>query len=444
MDFFSPSSFCWLEFDENGALVDKSEPAALAALVSKPDVEDLVVISHGWKNDKNDATTLYGTLWKNTLASLTKKDPKKIVVCGILWPAKAYTTDFDDAAAEAAAGQALAVTDGVGSREMTDEEFSRALADFKIVFGARADATIAAAKIVAQKPKIEFGSADALVSAAKTAINAGAVSTADSELHKDAQRLVDSNVSADDLLVGLTAAPPPMTVDATGGTAGLRDTVSALLQGTRAAVARLLNQLTYFEMKKRAGIVGATLGSSVLPGLKLAKPVRLHLIGHSFGARLVTSAASHLPNTMTLKFFSLTLLQGAFSHNALAKVVDANTPGAFENVIGRPSGPISITHTHNDRACTFWYALASRLSRDTTTAFGDKDDIFGAMGANGAQKLAADVLAPDIAGETFSPQRGKVNCFLADNYIVKTKETDAHNNVTNAAVGKLVGAILEA
>jgi pimeloyl-ACP methyl ester carboxylesterase len=218
--------------------------------------------------------------------------------------------------------------------------------------------------------------------------------------------------------------------------------MGTLLHGPRAAVARFLNQLTYFEMKSRAGVVGAILGSSVLSGLRPAGTVKLHLIGHSFGARLVTAAASKLPNSLGLQFFSLTLL-GAFSHNALAAVVEGGTPGAFANVIGRPIGPITITHTHNDRACTFWYPLASRLSRDVAQGIGDKDDIFGAMGANGALKLAASACVQDQTGQNFAPRRGKVNGFLADSYIVKTKTTDAHNNVTNPVVGRLVAAVLQ-
>jgi hypothetical protein len=146
---------------------------------------------------------------------------------------------------------------------------------------------------------------------------------------------------------------------------------------------------------------------------------------------------------MPLDFYSLTLLQGAFSHNALAVEVERGVPGAFQNVVGRPSGPISITHTHNDLACTLAYALASRLSRDMTKSIGDKNDMFGAMGANGAQKLAASALAAEVEDENFAPKSGKVNGFLADAYILKTDTSDAHNNVTNPTCGKLVSAVIE-
>ena len=60
------------------------------------------------------------------------------------------------------------------------------------------------------------------------------------------------------------------------------------------------------------------------------------------------------------------------------------------------------------------------------------------MGANGPQLLAQGVAELDVTTQVFAPKRGKVNTFLADTYILKTAETDAHNNVTNATVGHLL------
>ena len=65
------------------------------------------------------------------------------------------------------------------------------------------------------------------------------------------------------------------------------------------------------------------------------------------------------------------------------------------------------------------------------------------MGANGAQKLRAGASAADNGGQPFPPQRGKVNGFLADGYVVEAS-SDAHNNVTNPTCGKLVAAVVEA
>jgi pimeloyl-ACP methyl ester carboxylesterase len=219
---------------------------------------------------------------------------------------------------------------------------------------------------------------------------------------------------------------------------GLSSAVQGLISGSRAAVGRFLNQLTYYEMKKRSGIVGESLANNVLAKLRPAQPIRLHLVGHSFGGRLVTAAADRLASPAKLELFSVTVLQGAYSHNALARQVAPGLAGAFPLVVGKPKGPIAITHTHNDLACTIAYALASRLSRDTTQGIGDASDEYGAMGANGPQKLDPGAAEPDDATEAFAPKRGKVNTFLADKFIVKTPDVDAHNNITNPTVGRLL------
>jgi hypothetical protein len=399
------SPFSWLEFDAGGGLVDVGAPAAIEAMLAAPGITDLVVMSHGWKNTKDDATKLYGTLWSHAAATLVHKDPKTIAIVGIVWPAKQFSTDFDDAAAaQSAGGGALALDDAAAPDDLSDAEFEKTLAGVKDLLGPAGDAVVVAARDAAAA--ITFDTADALFKKARAAVRSP---VGDKELQKNAQFF--DPVGSPEAVLGSLIRPPqiPAATDL-GHISGLGDAIGNLFRGLRAAVGRVLNQLTYYEMKTRARTVGAALGGRVLPASNALTGKRLHLIGHSFGARLVTAAASALPAHPSFDFFSLTLLQGAFSHNGLSSAAS----GAFANVIGRPSGPISITHTHNDRANTFWYALASRLSNDATHGFGDADDIFGAMGANGAQKLAAGTIVHDTTGQAFAPKRGKVNGFLAD------------------------------
>jgi pimeloyl-ACP methyl ester carboxylesterase len=241
------------------------------------------------------------------------------------------------------------------------------------------------------------------------------------------------------MLLASLAQPPLLKVSPKVGTVmGLGSAIHGLIAGSRAGVGRFLNQLTYYEMKKRAGIVGVSLADAVLARLAPARPIRLHLVGHSFGGRVVTAAADRMAQGQNLELFSVTILQGAYSHNALARQIKPGLAGAFPSVVGKPTGPIVFTHTHNDLACTVAYALASRLSRDITQGIGDASDEFGAMGANGPQKLEPGAAEADDTTQTFAPKRGKVNTFLADQFIIKTASTDAHNNITNPTVGRLL------
>jgi hypothetical protein len=222
-----------------------------------------------------------------------------------------------------------------------------------------------------------------------------------------------------------------------GGAQGLGDVINSAVQGVKNGVGKALSFMSYFTMKARAGVIGDAMGAHVLPVLAAPSPVRIHLAGHSFGARLVTAAANTFVPHGALRPQTLTLLQGAYSQNGMTA-----GKGPYSGVLTKIPGPIAMTHTHNDLANTLAYPLASRLSGDTTLSIGDKNDPYGAMGANGAQ-LAASLLAPDSSVTTgFAPVRGKVNRFLADAYIKTIPGTDAHNNIYNPTCGKLLAAVI--
>jgi hypothetical protein len=428
----------WLEFDKDGT-IDADAAAQLSALLYEPGVEDIVVMAHGWKNDKNDATKLYGTLWTNTCANFPASEAKRIVVTGVIWPAKAFQTDFDEAALETAgSGTALAAHGDVPVSDLSDEKFEKLLAEFSRFMGASAAPTIAAARTAAKG--LTAGASQVLIKQGAAAVAIDAKSP-DTELALDAAPIARAQVeptNAQLLLANLAQPPILKLTPAVGTVMGLGSTVQGLITGSRAAVCRFLNQLTYYEMKKRAGNVGVGLADAVLAKLTPARPIRLHLLGHSFGGRLVTAAANQWVPTNNVELFSVTILQGAYSHNALSPQIKPGLAGAFPSVVGKPTGPITITHTHNDLACTIVYALASRLSRDISQGIGDATDEFGAMGANGPQKLDPTRIEPDDTTQLFAPKRGKVNIFLADKFIIKTNETDAHNNITNPTVGRLL------
>jgi hypothetical protein len=113
----------WLEFDKHGAS-DPGTAGQLTALLDKPGVEDLVVMSHGWKNDKKDAAELYGTLWANARTNFPPGGAELVVVAGLLWPAKAFRTDFDEAAlAQVNAGGALGAASGRTVIDLSEQDF---------------------------------------------------------------------------------------------------------------------------------------------------------------------------------------------------------------------------------------------------------------------------------------------------------------------------------
>ncbi len=193
-------------------------------------------------------------------------------------------------------------------------------------------------------------------------------------------------------------ADPALTPGGAAGMGGRR------IQSLRRA-------LTYRLMKNRAGIVGRRALAVTLDRIHRAFPaVRIHLVGHSFGARAITAAAA----TAAYPVASMTLLQAAFSQNSFSP------EGAFRNVVSerKCAGPILITHSVNDDALGLCYPIASRILRQNASGLGGANDLYGALGRNGAlhtPEASFGDLLPEGASSSFL--RGGIFNLRADNVI---------------------------
>ena len=79
-----------------------------------------------------------------------------------------------------------------------------------------------------------------------------------------------------------------MSADPASSAQGILDPFSTLWHGAR----EVLRDMSYYEMKNRAGVIGRAGLGPLLGRLAAAAPgLRVHLMGHSFGARLVAYAA---------------------------------------------------------------------------------------------------------------------------------------------------------
>jgi pimeloyl-ACP methyl ester carboxylesterase len=185
-------------------------------------------------------------------------------------------------------------------------------------------------------------------------------------------------------------------------------------------------------MKERAGVVGRGRVADVLTRVKSDHPdLRVHLVGHSFGGRLVTAAVS----TGRFTAGSLALLQAAFSHYGFAERWDGAADGLFRPMVtgGHVSGPVIITCTRNDNAVGRAYPIASQIARQTASWLGDKNDKYGGIGSNGAQKTPEAIDARLLpVGGVYDVRPGRLYNLLADDFI-----TD-HSAVTGPEVAYAV------
>lgn len=101
-------------------------------------------------------------------------------------------------------------------------------------------------------------------------------------------------------------------------------------------------------MKDRAGTVGARGVAPLLTDLLRASEARVHLLGHSFGGKVVLSALC-VPSDLPRKVHAALLLQPAVSHLCFAeRVPGTDRPGGYRAALQRVERPI-LSKSHRSR-----------------------------------------------------------------------------------------------
>ncbi|MFJ9453928.1 hypothetical protein ACIRST_02505 [Kitasatospora sp. NPDC101447] len=168
-------------------------------------------------------------------------------------------------------------------------------------------------------------------------------------------------------------------------TQGIGDWFRHAVNGAKDA----LRVLSYSVMKARAGDIGRTGLGPLLAALHARAPgLRVHLLGHSFGARLVSFALAGVGAPADSPVASLLLIQGAFSHWSFAHAQDNpfGSAGALNTFADRVHGPLVSTFSVHDWAVGVWYPKASFLARQDSEA--DVAGRWDGMGADGYQAVA--------------------------------------------------------
>jgi hypothetical protein len=418
-------------FDKDGTALNKQDVAVPAGTT------DLIVASHGWNNTQEQAEQLYTDLFSNFAAVASDQLQKKsIAVIGVIWPSTKFTDVVEAAVAEQARGGGA----GFGTSSAAADETIKAKLDvIATMFDKKAAKKITAAKKQIAKLESDLAARRKFVDELRSLLDDSAAHEEDNsalffkldgsvmlEKLKMPTPLVSSTGAGGGGAASLGARP---TITSTGGAAGLGDFFS----GIKAGAIRFLNYLAYYEMKKRAGTVGRKGVGPMLDGLA-DKVQRIHLVGHSFGGRVVTAAAVA---SITDKLQSMSLLQTAFSHNGFSK----SMKGGFRSVVDnhRIKGPILVTYTPNDRAVGIAYPVASRLSGTVASAFGDANDKFGGLGRNGAQKMEQGEVVPGVdrllpVGGSYTWQFERFHNLESSKYIIDPNGGDAHGFVTGKEV----------
>jgi len=425
-----------VEFDKAARPVDPAQTqAVLDAADPAAGLTDLFVVSHGWNNDMNDARALYAALFKQFRDGIdggwvTGLAGRQFAVLGVFWPSKKFADE------DVIPGGAASLGSAAGTTPPATSALAQQLDRLRGVF--------------------DHPEAEHLIDQAKTLLpsleGSRAAQTQFADLIRRLPNRVDGtkedasdeffSSQGDDLLKRLAAPSTPalpggfgLPAGSGGGAAGglgqMRPPAGGLpaagqgqaagfgdlLSGIAGGALNLLNYTTYYQMKERAGTIGVGPVNDLLGRIRAKNPaLRIHLIGHSFGGRLVTAA---LAGPQKFAPSTVTLLQAAFSHNGFSSNYDdKGSAGFFRTVVdeGRVNGPILVSHSDKDVAVGRAYPLASRINGEQASALGDANDRYGGIGRNGAVKtqeaVKGKLLSVREAGYAFT--RGKIFNLNAD------------------------------
>ncbi|MGD0245966.1 MAG: hypothetical protein ABSB59_37355 [Streptosporangiaceae bacterium] len=337
----------------------------LPAAVQAGGITDLFFLSHGWNDSTDSARSLYQGMFTLLAGMLGDKRATSAAV-GVFWPSLLFPEDDPATPDTPSTGAQLAAA--------LAPSFPGKEQDL-VAMGAMLDAQPQDAAQLQQFHQLASG----LVTSPPLA-------------PEDAgpQAAITGDTGA---VFGHAAAMAKVPASAAQG---LPNPFTALWSGAR----EVLRSMSYYEMKNRAGVIGQHgLGPLVATLAATAPGLRVHLIGHSFGARLVAFSLTGLPDTATgaaSPVKSLTLVQGAFSHFSFA----APTPctavpaGALAGARNRVDGPLLSTFTAADRAVGWWYPAASMLAHQNAESLTDVTYEWGGMGHDGFQQSPPAVTVP--------------------------------------------------
>jgi hypothetical protein len=437
-----------LSFDEQGRLTAPAQGDFLTE-VAAGNVTDLFVFSHGWGTAQDQARRLYDDMFPK-LRDAAHGIPElgQLGFAGIYWPSLWFppTPATPPQAAGAAQADAGAqVTLSAGTAAVSGADIAAALRP-GFADPAQQDAITQIGQLI-DEGEAAVGTGEPDASSQQRLQRIGQLISSlvpppptDGEYEDSGETAL--LLSADPVRAYQAAADAFGSAPPAGAQQGIGDWLGKAINGAKDAT----RVLSYTIMKARAGDIGRGGLGPLLAALHTQLPAtRVHLIGHSFGARLVSFALSGVGGPAESPVASLLLLQGAFSHWSFAHAQDNpfGGAGALNDYADRVHGPLVATFTVFDWAVGVWYPKASFLSQQDTEAVAAGR--WGGMGADGFQavKPAEGRTMPEQGGTNYGFTPGTFYRIDAAKVINDTRNqpfSGAHSDIKKTPVAQLAAA----
>lgn len=428
-----------LSFDSQGNTLrpeqelDGQPDSLLTTLRTQLDqpITDLWILSYGWNNSIEDGDAFY-TSWVDLLRAEIDSEKRQgrisqdyqPLFVGIYWPSKILADTTSQPNVPPAPADPVARTNFINAYQpifapegrQNDPGFAR---DFGTIYDFLSAHPV-------QKP--DASALDPFVAILKK------------------YQLQDPH--ADQPVMNNLADAPASTISQ-----GITDAFSALSLQSTPVLDILLNFLRVFSfwtMKARAGTIGVNGLGPIINSIKAANSsVHIHLVGHSFGAKLVTAAvyaAGGVPPVVD----SLILFQGAFSQFAFSRNVPhvpPSTSGFYTKVIedGMVTNPLAIIYSTLDLANKDLYPLGMAPILDYGMILFDlfdpreyhkSSELRGAIGANGIQGVDDIMLAVTLPWTAVD--RGvldKIRCINLNRTPFVAPAANPNDNLTSKLIG---------
>ena len=382
----------WIvRFDEDGTCTSpKTRTALLEKLAAEPKPTHVVFMSHGWNSDFSDAVNQYRAFLQAFEKVTDDRKPAgdyRPIFVGVTWPSVWFPLDK---------GPRLAGPD------------SEPAARDGIVASVANDLDAGARQRLEELTKKErLGRAEMREAAT---ILLPSLNRADDTDLKREELDVETAVAAAARIQGLmqpqAAAETPGTFDPGAAEA---PTVAGL---EWLDPRNILRMFSLYKMKDRAGRVGSKGVADLLRRL-VATGIPIHLVGHSFGSKVMLSALC-APAAFEKPAASALLLQPAVSHLCFAETVPGGGgSGGYRAALGsdRVARPIFSTYSRYDFPLHDVFHAALRRGADLgeakIAAAGPPPSVYSALGGYGPRGAGEQLVDPiRKPGDAYSIKAG--------------------------------------
>lgn len=364
-----------LRYDDKGRL--RSPLTELQLRGSIGGISDVFLFSHGWNNIFAKALERYrsfiaGYVQQRQQYDLPVPAGYRPLLVGVIWPSTDFVLPWE------AGPKIAAAPDPEGPEAAQTEQMLSFVTE-----SLDADADAAFTELVDGRTALDTDEARQAAEIVLAALWPG-VDPDDGAFTPSVDELLVAWSAVDG---AETSAPAdPDDFGTVGG--GSTPTGPTFAGGFSLDPRNLLRMATVWKMKARAGQVGVAGVGPLARHVLGHSDARLHLIGHSFGARLLLSAlASEEPARPA---HSMLLLQAAVNRWCFAQdVAGTGRAGGYNPVLNQVEKPILTTFSTHDEPLTKVFHLAMRgghVGEPDIAALGDPE-LYGALGGFGPAGL---------------------------------------------------------